>query len=173
AAAPEWQWAMPTWHPGGERIVASLSVDGEAFNLAEIEIGTGSMRWLTDLPAGALWPTVAADERTIVFTGYTVEGYDLFAIDYPRAGAPVAAPSVDSPSRTALAQQSVELDNVAVADYRPWPTLLPTSWTPVLELSDRQVRVGALTTGRDVLGYHNWSVGLSWQVSSEVENDTR
>src|SRR5690606_37025593 len=62
AAAPEWQWAMPTWHPGGERIVASLSVDGEAFNLAEIEIGTGSMRWLTDLPSGALWPTVAADE---------------------------------------------------------------------------------------------------------------
>src|SRR3546814_19874465 len=64
-----WQWAMPTWHPDGARIVASLAVEGDAFNLAEIEIATGSVRWLTALPSGALWPTVAADAQTVVFTG--------------------------------------------------------------------------------------------------------
>jgi hypothetical protein len=55
--------------------------------------------------------------------------------------------------------------------YRPWGTLWPRAWLPILESSDHETRVGAATSGIDALGYHAWAAAVTWSVAraSEVE----
>ncbi len=159
-------WAMPTWHPDGRRIVASRSIDGGPFNLVEVDAVTGTIRPLTDLSSGALWPAVSPDGGTLIYTGYTTEGYDLFATDY-RAGQvlmPAAGTSTAERDQPAPASVASAFD---AGRYRPWTTLLPTSWTPVAEAGDEQVRAGVATMGRDILGYHQWSASATWRIADD------
>src|SRR5262249_58996759 len=46
--------------------------------------------------------------------------------------------------------------------YSPLPTLAPTSWSPIVDWISDQIRVGAATAGRDVLGYHSYSASATW-----------
>ncbi len=45
-------------------------------------------------------------------------------------------------------------------------TLKPTSWSPVIETGNDQVRVGLATGGVDVLGYHGYAASATWLVAS-------
>jgi hypothetical protein len=53
--------------------------------------------------------------------------------------------------------------------YSPWPTLRPTSWTPIVEADSTQVRVGASTGGYDVLRYHTYAASATWLVSGPAD----
>jgi hypothetical protein len=53
-----------------------------------------------------------------------------------------------------------------VRAYSPLETLRPTSWTPIIESSNSQGRVGAAVSGGDVLGYHTYAATGTWLVSS-------
>jgi hypothetical protein len=55
--------------------------------------------------------------------------------------------------------------------YRPWGTLWPRAWLPIVETADHETRVGAATSGIDALGYHAWAAAVTWSVAraSEVE----
>jgi hypothetical protein len=55
---------------------------------------------------------------------------------------------------------------VSPTPYSPLPTLQPTAWSPIVEWTSEDVRVGAATGGRDVLGYHAYAVAATWLVSS-------
>jgi len=49
--------------------------------------------------------------------------------------------------------------------YRPWPTLKPTSWSPIIESDADQIRAGAGIAGYDVLQYHAYAVSATWLLS--------
>jgi hypothetical protein len=171
AAGGRSTWATPTWHPDGRRIIVSRSIDNAPFNLVEIDIDTHTVRPLTSAPSGALWPEVSPDSTTIVYTGYTTDGYDLFAIDY-QAGPPVSLssePAADPATPRADLAVPRSLVQANHAPYRPWSTFLPTSWTPMIEADDDQIRAGLAAFGRDVLGYHAWSLSATWQVAHDFE----
>jgi hypothetical protein len=67
---------------------------------------------------------------------------------------------------TSVGGQSPERPGAA---YSPWPTLRPTSWSPVLEGDSTQLRVGAATAGFDVLAYHVYAASATW-LASHTEN---
>ena len=74
--------------PGGPTARAIVAAAAEAdgpFNLYEFALDGSGSRQLTQLTGGAIWPDVSADGRTIVFAGYTPDGYDLFTVPYPPA----------------------------------------------------------------------------------------
>jgi hypothetical protein len=159
----------PTWRRDGGAVIAAVSRAGETFNLVEFAIDGSSARQLTDLTGGATWPDVSPDGRTIVFVGYTHEGYDLYTIPYSRSaglearGSSLAeTPVPDAPSPQPPASS---LDLPASSPYSPWATLRPTSWFPLLEAGSEQVRVGAGASGYDVLGYHRVNAAATWLVS--------
>jgi hypothetical protein len=52
------------------------------------------------------------------------------------------------------------------AEYSPWRTLKPTSWSPFVQAGGSQLRVGAAVAGSDVLGYHAYLAKATWRVSS-------
>jgi Tol biopolymer transport system component len=77
----------PTWRPDGGAVLAAADVDGGPFNLFEFEwrspgVPTGSapttVRQLTRSASGAFWPDISPDGQTVVYVGYTTEGFDVF-----------------------------------------------------------------------------------------------
>src|SRR5205814_1223668 len=52
--------------------------------------------------------------------------------------------------------------------YRPWRTLKPTSWFPVVVGDNHQIRAGAGTGGSDVLRYHAYAASATWLVGGTV-----
>ncbi len=164
----------PAWRPDGAAVVVAVAREGEPFNLFEVAVGTaGPMRQLTDTTGGATWPDISPDGSTIVFVGYTTAGFDLFVLRYPGAPATVTMPHgaerSDAPSETDTNAPQTSADArppLADRDYSPWPTLTPTSWSPIVVSDGSQIRAGVGVGGIDVLGYHGWAASATWLVSA-------
>ena len=183
AAAANTRFVMPAWRPDGAAIVAAAAPDEQTFNLFEFPVDGSSARQLTQTTGGALWPDVSPDGQTIVFVGYTTDGYDLFSMPYPPARVAETRVGPDDLTAVVGAAPRVGPDpTVAVGTdprvgpdanatgspagpYNPLDTLKPTSWTPVVETGGSQVRMGASISGFDVLGYHAYAATATWLVS--------
>jgi hypothetical protein len=171
ASAPRTRFVMPAWRPDGAALIVAVAREDETFNLFEFSVDGSSARQLTHTSGGALWPDVSPDGQTIVFVGYTTDGYDLFSMPYPapppdvvQAFRPAVAGTTGAPAD--LKGRTTSDDSLPDADYSPLDTLQPTSWTPIVETGNAQVRVGAGISGYDVLGYHAYAATASWLVSS-------
>jgi hypothetical protein len=187
ASDPTRRFVMPTWRPDGGAVVAAAAPVDRTFNLVEIALDDSGIRLLTATTGGATWPDVSPDGTTIVFAGYTADGYDVFTIPYPgaqaaaglaapnRAGPSDSLPRVKSPVATAQAAPSVQ-GGATDADttrptstYSPLHTLKPTSWFPIVENDGDQVRAGASAGGVDILGYHAYAISATWLVSGPAD----
>src|SRR5262249_19801089 len=74
---------MPGWRPDGHAIVAAVAPEDRPFNLVEFELDSDRSRQLTHTTGGATWPDASADGKTLLFVGYTANGYDLYSMPYP------------------------------------------------------------------------------------------
>jgi WD40-like Beta Propeller Repeat len=160
----------PTWRPDGRAIVAAAAPREQPFDLWEFAVAAEPAlpRRLT-ATGGAIWPDISPDGRTIVFAGYTVDGFDLFAIPYPVSGDRAFIRDVQGPPVTQPAELA-PLPHEPVP-YSPLPTLSPTSWTPIVEGDRTQFRIGAAAGGGDVLGYHAYGAAATWLAAAPAAAD--
>ena len=113
----------PAWRPDGRAIVAAVDNEDQAFTLWEFLLeGDLTRRPLT--AREALWPDVSADGSTIVFVGYTDQGFDLFTMPYPPAPAATDA-SVATRPPLAPALRSIGARRLARAVCRRSATICP------------------------------------------------
>ncbi|MCC7417249.1 MAG: PD40 domain-containing protein [Acidobacteria bacterium] len=169
ASAVDTRFVTPAWRSDGGALVVAAAPRDRPFDLYELTVDGTLRRRITQVTGGAIWPDVSPDGETIVFVGYTVDGQDLFTLPYaasvasfePRpaiAREPAVAPS---PTTAPLPRSSpVE------GRYRPWSTLPPTAWSPILTGDVDQIRAGAAVSGSDVLGYHSYAAGGTWRLSA-------
>ena len=153
----------PAWRPDGLAIVAAADFDGQAFDLYEFTLEEETrVRRLTQT-TGAIWPDVASDGHTIVFAGYTTDGYDVFTTPYE----PVAGHSTRSlvAPLTGAAVEVGRADGLATEPYSPFGTIAPTTWTPIVLADADRTRFGGSLTGADVLGRHAYAINVSWLMS--------
>lgn len=159
----------PAWRPDGRAVVAAVAREGEPFNLFEFTVdGSSAPRQITHTTGGATWPDISPDGSTIVFVGYTPAGFDLFAMRYPGNSDTVRL-SHDSQTRDGQTVDGQTVTRQSDRDYSPWPTLTPTSWSPLFLISSAQFRAGALVAGSDVLGYHAWTASATWLISGPAD----
>ena len=161
------RWVTPAWRPDGQAIVAAADVGDAAFNLYEVSLDAPlSPRPITHTTGGARWPDVSTDGSTIIYVGYTADGFDLFQMPYPKP-APEASSTGSENSRRAESGEAPatavrpRYDPADAHPYSPWPTLVPNWWSPIIAGSRNQLRVGAATSGVDVLGYHGYSASAT------------
>jgi hypothetical protein len=153
----------PFWSSSSAILFAS-DRDGGPFSLYSIDLSSGVLRRLNGIGHSAQVPVVSPDRRTVVFVGYTADGYDLFSLplssaswsDVPASGA-----------RISTSEQSVAPAPVTTADnpYRPWSTLLPRFWTPIIQSDASELSFGAETAGGDALGRHSYDGTIAWAAS--------
>lgn len=202
AANPRARVITPTWRPDGRAVIAAADVDEGTFNLFEIAVDVPAMfaaveppppawRPLTHTTGGATWPDVAPDGRTIVYVGYTVDGFDLFEMPYPASASGDLPVTADLKVRTTT--DSADLKVGATTDsgvvqafrpansegalasapaYNPMHTLPPTSWTPIIDGGNQHLRIGLATGGVDVLRYHAYAVSARWLATSPARAPT-
>ncbi|MEO8522122.1 MAG: hypothetical protein ABI603_12210 [Acidobacteriota bacterium] len=149
--------AGPVWLPDGSSILFASDRDGP-FGIYQVEVATGATRRLLGAARGAQSPALSPDGR-LVFVGYTADGYDLFAL--PLAAARWSAPAASDPD-SAPAPLPDRVEALPGRAYRPWSTLPPRYWVPVIETRQGQVLAGAATGGGDALGRHAYAASGSW-----------
>jgi hypothetical protein len=178
ASDPAARIVTPTWTPDGRSVVAAADYGESTFNLFEYPIDGGTPRRLTATTGGATWPDVSPDGRTIVFTGYTTAGYDLFTIPYARGerGAARATDAIrlkpDPTGVTDVASQTgASGSGRTTQPYSPFPTLPPTFWTPLVEPGSDQWRLGAAVSGADVLARHAYAASATWLLDAPTGAD--
>ena len=162
----------PAWAPDGRSVLFASDRSGDGFAVYRAWLGadgvsTERLERLTTLPGGAHSPDVSPDGRSLVFVGYTTEGFDLFtqplapdghtgAGEPPRP--PAAGPEPDGRPETSAAD---------AAPYQPWRSLAPRAWLPLVARDDHEWTVGAATGGADALAYHAWSLAAAWPVARD------
>jgi hypothetical protein len=181
ATWPSGRNVTPAWAPDGRTLLFSSDRTGGPFDLYRVTLEpngdallAGAVERLTGQAGGARAPDVARDGRSVVFVGYTIDGYDLFSMPLPAAGTQPAfvtgeaARVLPQPTGGENASTAVAVDATPSSPYRPWSTIGPRAWLPVIETGDHEMRAGAATGGADALGYHAWAATATWAVAQEA-----
>ncbi len=144
----------PTWMPGGEAVVFRSDRDGIS-NLYGLRLADGSPVRLTNVLGGAFEPSVSPDGRSVVFSDYSGQGFDVHAAPLDLTAGSTAPPFADPHPEPRPDPRPAE---EPVQPYRPWTMLWPRFWTPWIQLGDPQNRVGMATGGSDALFRHVWGL---------------
>jgi hypothetical protein len=166
AASPRGRALSAVWMPDGSLLFAS-DREGAGFRLYRSNLETLDTWRLEGTGPDARSPEISPDGRSIVFVGYTADGYDLFSLPLASATWTVSEPGVSSSGSSAPFLDAGASAPTASRPYSPWRTLAPRYWTPTLTSDGDELVVGAATGSADALGRHAYGVEAGWAVSRE------
>jgi Omp85 superfamily domain/WD40-like Beta Propeller Repeat len=166
AASPQGRALSARWMADGTVLFAS-DREGAGFRLYRSNTTTLETWRLEGTGPDARTPEVSPDGRTLVFVGYTAQGYDLFSMPLASAVWTVAEPGAfHAETRAILAEAGDTMAAALVASpYSPWRTLAPRFWTPTIESDGDEVVFGAATGSLDALGRHAYGIEAGWATS--------
>jgi hypothetical protein len=153
--------ASPVWTPDGARVIFSAALPGEPFRLYAVDVASGGLFALEGAGATARSADISPD-GSLVFVGYTSEGYDLFSVTPAQARWTPIAPGPGATTAVSHGLDRLERSRIDAAAYSPWRTLAPRFWTPTVESDSGEVVAGAATGSLDALGRHAYAVEAGW-----------
>ena len=158
----------PSWLPTGDAFLFASDRDGGPFAIYRTDASTGATTRLAGAGLGAQSPEVSPDGRQLVFVGYNVEGFDLFAMPLASAVWTAVPPSpvLQPDLAEKITAPASAIDTTPLGEnYQPLRTVLPRFWTPVVESDNGELVAGAGTGGFDILGRHTYGATLTWSGS--------
>ena len=147
--------AAPVWSSDSSTIFFASATDDLPFRIFAVDPQTGAIRRLEDTGSSAQSPAISPDGRSIVYVGYTADGYDLFQL--PLVSARWTPVKLPEPARepTVAVGATPALES---RTYSPSRTLAPRFWTPTFESDADELVIGAATGAFDALGRHSYGV---------------
>ena len=100
---------------------------------------------------GMLYPSLSADEKNIVFTLYTPEGYNIFTKSLTKEQLTLSKNKKISRKRLTFLEENT---NTWMHPYNPFPYLLPRFWLPYPVIKGNSINPGFITLSQDVLLKH-------------------
>jgi hypothetical protein len=147
---------QPVFSPNGKRLYFVSDRSGVA-NVYAYELDTAQLRQVTNLVNGAYFPALSADEKTLVYTGYTSAGWDLFVMDNDPARWLEPEPYVDRRGAGPL----VPLRRFPVERYRALRTLRPYRYFVEYGQGSFGDQLLITTDGQDIAGLHAFSASVA------------
>jgi hypothetical protein len=143
----------PSLSPDGRWLLYASDADGiydiYARDVGSASVTSGRTVRLTRVLTGAFSPRVSPDASTLVYVGWTVDGDELYTMDFAPESA--ASVTVADPRPGRPVPQALPDARVTRRDYSPWPTLLPRRLAPtILADSTGLARLGMSVGGLDV-----------------------
>ena len=145
----------PAWARDAAHVLFRSDRDGVS-NLYALRLADRALLRVTSVLGGAFTPDVSPDGRTVAFAEYSARGYDLHVMAFEPAALVPAEPFVDPYPQATAVPADPPPSTAADRPYRPAALLLPRFWTPYVDISSRDTRVGAVTGGTDALFRHAW-----------------
>jgi WD40-like Beta Propeller Repeat len=145
----------PSWSSDGRYLFFHSDRTG-IMNVYAWEVATRKFFLVTNVINGAYEPEPSPDGKTLVYVGYTHEGFDLYAMPLDRATWTEAPPYEDEhPSEPTMKDR-----HWSVVPYNPWPTLLPRKYG--VQLTQGSFGEAAIITasGSDVAGLHTIAASM-------------
>ncbi|MFL5619682.1 MAG: TolB family protein, partial [Gemmatimonadaceae bacterium] len=149
----------PSWTPDGQGIVYLSEASGTptlVLQRTTSGMNQAAPEFFASTATGLSSPEISPDGRFIAAVSLRADGFHVGVAPWtaPRGPAESSAPS---PPTIADMQPQREAAG-SYTRYSPWRTLLPHYWYPVIEgAPGRGTRLGAQTTGTDVVGRHAYS----------------
>jgi hypothetical protein len=132
-------------------------------NVYAMDLETRELWMVTNVRTGAFMPEPSPDGRTLLYVGYTADGFDLFSMPIDRALWRKAQPYVvNRPDphppapRTAWPRHR----------YDPFPSLRPRAWSAEFGPGTFGETLVVTTQGHDAVGFH----GVSLSVAVDTRN---
>lgn len=126
-------------------------------NIYAYELATERLWQVTNVVNGAYFPELSADQRTLVYTGYTSRGFDLFVLENERERWLEPVPYVDT--RGTAPEQSFA--GLPIERYRALPTLRPRAYKLDYGPGPFGNQFTISTSGSDIAGLHAISAAVS------------
>ena len=155
----------PAFTQDGQSVVFSADYDG-VFNIYRMTLSGKSLAKLTSVVSGAFGPNLTENGQ-LYYTGYTHQGFDVFAMDNVVA---LQRDVVIDAGSSYVEQSYQRLDEaeVKITEYAPYDLMLPSWWTPILGITSHTVTLGASTSGSDPLMRHNYHATFGIDSESEA-----
>jgi hypothetical protein len=142
---------QPTWSPDGKTLYFASDRTGFP-NVFAYDLASGTVLQVTNVLTGAYMPDVSPDGRSLVYVGYTKDGFDLFEIELDRSRfLPVAKSTRERP----LPRGRPSFRRYPVEAYNPLPSLRPRSWTIDYGPGTFGNAIAVSTFGTDAIGRHS------------------
>ena len=155
AADPSWSWDGRFVYFSSDRTGIS-NLYRSAFSVG---VAPSAIERVSDTPSGLFEPQLSPNGRQLMAVAYRADGYRLGMAQLdslqPRAAEPIERVAPRDPGPAASHQSPV-------TRYSPWRTLWPRYWQLLFEpaLDSNATRIGAFTSGRDVVGRHAYQALL-------------
>jgi hypothetical protein len=147
---------QPTFSPDGKRLYFVSDRTGVA-NIYAYELESGRLRQVTNVITGAYFPALSADEKKLVYTGYTSTGWDLFVMDNDPARWLEPEPYVDQRGAGPL----VPLRRFPVERYHALRTLRPHRYFVEYGQGAFGNQLLITTDGADIAGLHSFTAAIT------------
>ena len=157
AARSDARLVTPSWTPDGRTILFSADPGDQPFNVFALDVSSGAVRQVTDSATGAQFPELAPD-GSLIYLGYTPDGYDLFSVEFH----PIAE---TNPATWRIPADGISRPKAGALDsasYQPLRTLAPTFWEPLIKSDAGETVIGAATSMFDALGRHAYEADAGW-----------
>ena len=150
----------PSWSPDGKRLYFHSDRVLGVMNVFVYDVEKRTIKQVTNVINGAMQPVVSPDEKTLVYVGYTHEGYDLFAMDLDPSKLLDVPEYVDDRPPPPPEPPHVRSKHTA---YNPLHTLAPRNYLLGTSSSDFGQAIGVNVTGSDIAGLHSFSGSLTFE----------
>lgn len=129
----------PRFTPDGRYLLWASDRTG-IYDVYAYELATAQLYQVTNVLSGAFQPVVSTDGSQLVYSGFTIDGMDLYAMPFDpksfRLAAPFAnaradspaSPDGDSDSPDSLVGPVGPPTIMRTTSYKPWKYMYPRSW---------------------------------------------
>lgn len=150
----------PTFSPDGHFVLFSSDRGARRVaNLYAYRLSDGSFYKVTNVLTGAFDPAVSPDGKSISFTGYGSDGYDLYKMPLDTA----AWQRVTIEKQTIPVWAGFPKTDYPIKPYSLLPSLLPKLWLPF----GGEGMLGLVTMGQDVLSKHTYQLMAGWDFAKQ------
>lgn len=153
----------PVFSPDGRRLYFVSDRSGVA-NVYAYQLDSGKLWQVTNVINGAYFPELSADERTLVYTGYTSAGWDLFVLDNRPENWLEPEPYTDA---RGAGRGAVGAKRYPVRPYSAWPSLRPHQYYVEYGPGPFGQQLLVTSSGGDIAGLHG--IGMSAAVPVDGE----
>jgi len=153
----------PSWSPDGRYLLFSSDRSG-VFDVYAFRLEDGTLWRATNVVLGAFEPEVSPDGQQLALVTYGPGGYDVSRMPFDPATF-VRVDAAEAPARPPPAPIPPE-EIYPVRRYDALPTLRPHWWLPYAAADALGTTLGAITSGFDAAGRHDYQAAAWWALDS-------